>query len=235
MPRQATLYIYCVTAVGLAMAAASIGSFAPADLQRYLAYLALAILGSMLKVKLPGLSGTISLGFLFVLLAATDLSLGETVTIAAVTGLVQTIWRTQKRPSVLQALFNIANLAISAGLAFEVSHLAISAGLLGGGNNLLPILALTVAIFFAVNTGLVSGVLALLEDKPFHATWIHWFLWVFPYYLAGAALVAVAVSQMRGGDWRTGLALTSVMYFIYTYYRLYVRAHAPEEHLAVAR
>jgi MASE9 protein len=234
MPRQATLYIYCVTAVGLAMAAASIGSFTPADLQRYLAYLALAILGSMLKVKLPGLSGTISLGFLFVLLAATDLSLGETVTIAAATGLVQTIWRTQKRPSILQVLFNIANLAISAGLAFEVSHLAISAGLIGGAS-LLPTLALTVAIFFAVNTGLVSGVLALLEDKPFQATWSHWFLWVFPYYFAGAALVAIVDSQMRGGDWRTGLALTSVMYFIYTYYRLYVRAHAPEEYLAVAR
>jgi len=48
------------------------------DLTRFACYLAVAILASGFKVQLPGIDGTMSVNFLFILLGVMDLSLAET-------------------------------------------------------------------------------------------------------------------------------------------------------------
>ena len=79
----------------------------------FLQLLALAILASTFKIRLPGMEGTISLNFVVYLIGINTLTLTETVLMASVATLVQAVWRTRKRPQVMQVLFNVATLAIT--------------------------------------------------------------------------------------------------------------------------
>ena len=51
------------------------------DLMRFACYLAVALLASGLKVQLPGIDGTMSVNFFFILLGVLELSLPETLVI----------------------------------------------------------------------------------------------------------------------------------------------------------
>src|SRR5450755_4698001 len=64
---------------------------------RFFAYLAVAIAGSGLKMTLPGINGTVSTNFLFILAAAVELSLGETMLIVVGSILTQSFWWTKQR------------------------------------------------------------------------------------------------------------------------------------------
>lgn len=113
MPRKATIYVYSVTVVGMAVLLGALYRWQSPDLPRFLAYLGLASLGGMLKVRLPGREGTYSLSFLFALLSVLDLKFPEAIVIGAVGAFVQSVWRTAKRPKFVQVLFNGANFSIS--------------------------------------------------------------------------------------------------------------------------
>ena len=65
---------------------------------RFISYLALAVAASTLKIRLPHLQGTITPAFVLVLLAIAQLSLAETVVVAALGGAVQVLWRPARRP-----------------------------------------------------------------------------------------------------------------------------------------
>ena len=67
------------------------------DLMRFVCYLAVAVLASGLKVQLPGIDGTMSVNFLFILLGVLELSLPETLLIGCTASLVQSVWQTRKR------------------------------------------------------------------------------------------------------------------------------------------
>jgi hypothetical protein len=67
-----------------------------ADLARFVCYLAVAVLASSLKVQLPGIDGTMSVNFLFILLGVMELSLPETLVIGCTATLVQSVWHARK-------------------------------------------------------------------------------------------------------------------------------------------
>src|SRR6266567_7288305 len=69
------------------------------DLMRFVCYLAVALLASGLKVQLPGIDGTMSVNFLFILLGVLELSLPETLLIGCAAALVQCLWRTHQTTS----------------------------------------------------------------------------------------------------------------------------------------
>jgi len=58
------------------------------DLLRFLCYLGIAVLSSGLKVNLPGVTGNMSVNFLFVLIGIVDMSLAETLAIGCIGTLV---------------------------------------------------------------------------------------------------------------------------------------------------
>src|SRR5512138_3315095 len=60
---------------------------------RFLIYLLTALLASGLKVHLPGITGTMSVNFLFILMAVVDLTLPETLIIATGCVIVQYAWQ----------------------------------------------------------------------------------------------------------------------------------------------
>ncbi len=68
------------------------------DLPRFAAYLLLAIPASCLKVPLPGITGTMSVLFLFLLAGTVELGFGETIVIGAASVIVQSFWHARVRP-----------------------------------------------------------------------------------------------------------------------------------------
>src|SRR5215831_13114938 len=93
---------------------------------RFLCYLVVALLASRLKVHLPGITGTMSVNFLFILLGLLELSYTETLILGTAALIVQCFYR--DRPSTLQVTFNICASAFSTSLAYRVYHLVLSTG-----------------------------------------------------------------------------------------------------------
>jgi hypothetical protein len=189
------------------------------DLVAYVCYFALALLTSSLKVRLPGITGTISANFLFVLIAIAAFSFSETVLLASMACIVQCVWKTKRRPKLLQVSFNVATLAISSGLAYRLAH-ALTDKYEG---SLLVLLSLASCFYFTINTLLVSGVLSLVESKPLLDVWKQCYLWSFPYYLVGAVIAGLIVICGHTMGWATPLFILPMMLMVYAFYRTCVQ------------
>jgi hypothetical protein len=126
---------------------------------------------------------------------------------------VQSLWNTKKRPTLIQVLFNIANLIVTVGACFLVARVWLPSGM----EHYRPaVMALLAFVYFVVNTMLVSGVLALLEGKPLLEVSQDWYVWSFPYYLIGAALVGlvpIAGYSAPGEAWLILLPLAYLIHF----------------------
>ena len=75
---------------------------------------AIALVASGLKVQLPGIDGTMSVNFLFVLLGILELSLPETLAIGCSAALLQCVWRTRQGVSPDKIAFNVLSMMANA-------------------------------------------------------------------------------------------------------------------------
>jgi hypothetical protein len=220
MPGRVRIYSLALIAVGAGLL---IGSLVDSpqfpDMARYLACVSLACIGSTMKVRLPGLHGTISVNFVFILMGVAQLSLAETLTLVCAATLVQCMWRPKTRPKGIQVLFNVATLVVSAATAWTTAHMV------PGEPYALIALAPAATMFFIANTGMVSVVLALLSGKPVAAVWKQCHLWSFPYYLAGAAIAALISASSQTAGWRLSLLALPMVFLVYSYFSAYVSAH----------
>lgn len=210
MPLRAKAFIALVAALGLAaagLAAADCGSVAsPA---RMAVFVALTALASLFKLRLPGLEGTYSLNAIFLLAGAVHFTLPETV-LAAIAGVVvQSFVGVEKRPEGVKTLFNISNEILSISVAQISLAYLVREGVLPFRPALL---AAAAAIYFALNTALVSGVLTLLGAAEFRQVNRQWYVWSFPYYLLGAALVGVLPMDGRSVDFEACALLVPLAY-----------------------
>ena len=86
-----------------------------ADLARFACYVLVAILASGLKVQLPGIDGTMSVNFLFILLGVMELSLPETMVIGCTATLVQSVWHARNRLDPVKVIFNVFGMMANLG------------------------------------------------------------------------------------------------------------------------
>jgi hypothetical protein len=223
MPRRAILFIGAIISAGILLTIDSLmGESRSAHLLPFLVCNVLSMLTSTFKVRLPGLTGTISVNFVFILIAIAAFSYSEAILLAGFSGLVQCVWNAKSRPKPLQVAFNMASLALSSGLAYRASHALIGKD----SSNLAMLLAVASCFYFTMNTLLVSTVLALLQNKPVKQIWLRCYLWTFPYYLAGALLSGMIVSSSITLGWTKSFLILPLMYLIYLFYKTCV------EHLA---
>ncbi len=188
MPQKALIYGWIVVAIGIGTALGAALSWRTTNNFAFVVCLALAVLASTFKLKLPGLTGTMSPSFVFVLVAVGQLSWSETIVISAISALVQSIWKAKKRPSGLQLWFNAATLAIAGGLSHSVAHGLV---LPGEGMNHVLFLAVAGMVLFIINTLLVSAILCLLNASSLQKVWQSVQTWSVPYYVAGGVLSSV--------------------------------------------
>src|SRR5262249_4584039 len=90
------------------------------------------------------------------------------------------------------------------------------------------VLSLTIAgeLYFALNTMLVAGVLALVNDQSFFKVWKPW-LSLLPYYLVGVVIAGVMTVSARQLDWRLSLFAVPALYLPSVWRRACVEQPAP--------
>jgi diguanylate cyclase (GGDEF)-like protein/putative nucleotidyltransferase with HDIG domain len=203
------------------------------DLVRFLCYLAVAVLASGLKVQLPGIDGTMSVNFLFILLGVLELSLPETLLIGCTASLVQSVWQTRKRLDPFKVLFNVAGMMANASALTYISYHWLVARF---GSNKPILLMIAALVFFFANTLPISIVIALTEGKSSRKVWAECYFWSFPYYLVGAAAVGLIGVVNRTAGWETSLLVLPLIYWVYRSYRLYLgRLEAEKERVEVEK
>ena len=226
MPDRVLWYVYLVIAAGSAALAVLLADgLHVASPLIFGAYLGLAIAASLFKMRLPGMEGTYSLNTLFILFGLYYLSPGETTIAGCVAVTIQSLCGAWRKPSMLQIVFNIANVTLSIGAAFAATSIA----LVGGAEAYRPALMAAAAfVQFAVNTLIVSGVLSLLQGERLDEIWGQWFEWSFPYYVIGAALVALLPFRGRMAQPEAWIILLPLLYLVHFFYGLSIGAKNPE-------
>ncbi len=219
LPGKAQAYILYNAVAGLLAFGFAILYWDSPELARFPVYLLIAVLAGALKVHLPGITATMSVNFLFVLVGILELGFGETLVIGCAACLVQSFWKSNPKPRPVQVLFNVSSTAKAITLAYWTFHLLaphVEA-------SYLPILlALSATVFFLMNTVPVSMVVSLIEGGNFSKMWSQCYFWSFPYYLVGAAL-AGGIHFLNGLiGWQITLLSFPVVFWIYRSYRLYL-------------
>ena len=186
---------------------------------RFIAYLLLALLSSGLKVTLPGVTGTLSVSFLFILAGMVELGPFQTLALGIGSALVQIYWRAKKRPAVYQVLFNLAAIAIALRFAEAAFNSSIAAAL--GGS--LPVrLLLATTAYFIGNTVPIAGAISITEKRSLARVWRECYFWAFPYYILGATLVCFLHWVNQNLGWEFSILAMPVAWVVYRSYRLYI-------------
>src|SRR5260370_17427889 len=138
---------------------------------------------------------------------------------SALAGIVQCTFKQQHRPAFIQICFNAANLALSTASGFVVIQRLVPG--LGEKPQFLCFL-LGAAVYYLVNTGLVSGVLTLVEGGSMVGIWCHWFLRSLPYYLIGALIVGAVVNANSAISFAMIIVVSPPLLLATLYYRVFL-------------
>jgi diguanylate cyclase (GGDEF)-like protein/putative nucleotidyltransferase with HDIG domain len=219
MNRKVTTFVAATASIGLVVIIYALLHWQSNDPIRFVCYLLIAVIASSMKVSLPGIDGTMSVTFLFILIGILELSFPETLVLGCAATLTQCYWRVNKRVQPIHVVFNVAGMmapAIAASyLAFHLFE-----PLLHGSTPLLLLVAANV--YFFTNTVPVGIVISLAEQKSFRKIWSECYFWSFPYYLVGAGIAGLVSYVNRYVSWQTSLLVLPVVYWIYRSYRLYL-------------
>jgi diguanylate cyclase (GGDEF)-like protein/putative nucleotidyltransferase with HDIG domain len=185
---------------------------------RFACYLVICILASAMKVNLPGIDGTMSVNFLFILIGILDMTSGQTMALACSGALVQCAWKSKKRVRLLQAAFSVMNIAIAIFGSYHLYHWPFAQKFSGS-----PVaLILASLTYFVLNTTGIATAVAMTERKSVIDTWRSCYFWSFPFYLVGASIAWVFSVLTKGGHSQSILLLVPVIYVIYRSYRMYL-------------
>jgi diguanylate cyclase (GGDEF)-like protein/putative nucleotidyltransferase with HDIG domain len=233
MSTRTKLFVGITVSMGFMVLCSALWHWQSADLPRFFCYLAVAVLASGLKVQLPGIDGTMSVNFLFILLGVLELSLPETLAIGCAATLVQSVWQTRSRPDPIKVLFNVFGMMANASVFCYVSYHWLEPKVGSSKPILLMVAAL---VFFLANTLPISIVISLTEGKSSRKVWSECYFWSFPYYLVGAAVVGLVGIINRHAGWQTSLLVLPVIYWVYRSYRLYLgRLEAEKERVEIEK
>jgi hypothetical protein len=190
MTKSALIYAWTIIALGTAILFSAAWLWQSANATAFGVCLALALFASILKLKLTGLTETLSPGFVFLLVSVAMLSWTETVVIAVVSGLTQCLWRPKAPPSWLQIGFAGGTMAIAGGLTHGVTWGLVA---LRGADGTVVILGVAGVVLLVTNTLIVATILCLIREAPFNTLWRSVQRCAVPYYLAGGVIADVWV------------------------------------------
>jgi diguanylate cyclase (GGDEF)-like protein/putative nucleotidyltransferase with HDIG domain len=217
LPIGAKAFIGLVIAAGMASLLQAAVHQSSKNIAQFICYLGVAVLASRLRVTLPGITDTLSVNFLFILVGIAELSYSEALTLGAVSMLAQSLF--PNRPSAIQLTFNVCAGSLSTALAYLVYHNSLA-------NELIVsrplVLCLAASTYFIVNTGSIAVVISFSEGKPLRQILVDCYFWSFPYYLVGAGIAGAIGWFNHAFNWETSLLFVPAIYLIYRSYRLYL-------------
>jgi hypothetical protein len=180
--------------------------------------MAAAALSSRLKVKLPGMTSSMSGNLPVILLGVTQLGLFASLLVAVTAAIAQSYTSGGNKTKPIQFVFNACTLLNASGLAYLAYHSQIGARATAHTMSLV----LAAATYFLANTAPVASIIGLTEGGNPFALWHKVFLWSFPNYVIGAGLTAIASTFSTISGLATLAALMAVLFAVYQSYKMYV-------------
>ncbi len=185
--------------------------------------LAAAALSSRFKVKLPGMTSSMSGNLPVILLGVTQLGLFASLLVAVTAAVAQSYTSGGNKTKPIQFVFNACTLLNATGLAYMVFHSQFL-GLHAAAHTMSLVLAATT--YFLANTAPVASIIGLTEGGNPFALWHKVFMWSFPNYVIGAGLTAMAsaftATLTSVGGLVTVATLVAVLFAVYQSYKMYV-------------
>ena len=216
--RKVRVFVSLICALGAVCIGVGMYPWHSSDLVQFGCYLLLTAVASGMKVILPGFEATVSVNFIFFLLAVCNLSLSEALALGATAALVQCYWKATQRLRFVHFGFNLSQITLAIFAAYWTYKVLLVAL---RGHALIALLVSSIA-YFLFNTWPVATVVALSERKSPLAKWTETYAWTFPYYLIGAAIAGVILLLNRMAGWELSVLVMPAMYAIYYSYRLYI-------------
>lgn len=214
-PFLAFAYLFWQIVLGGALLISGLLQLSPSDKLRFASFLASAAIVSALKVRLPGVTGTVSVSFLFVLSAIVDLSYPEALAVGAISILAEGSCYAQSCPRLVQICFNLSGIAIAiAAASLAYSHF------LNHAFELLALTALSLVYYFA-NTSPVTGIVAPSDAKSILKLRAG-YGWRLPYYLAGSLFAWLVGRVPASLQWEIPIVCLPIVYLVHRSYRNYV-------------
>jgi diguanylate cyclase (GGDEF)-like protein/putative nucleotidyltransferase with HDIG domain len=218
MSITARIYVYSVALIGSTLLVENLLQWESQDIGRFFCYLLLAIASSRLKVALPGITGTMSVLFFFMLFSIVQLSLPESLLIGCIAAFCQCLWSQQDIKG-YQLAFNTGSMA----MAIAATSITYHSPLLHRSHVDTAILLIASSVvFFLMNTFPVSAAISLTEHRSLKSVWQECYFWSFPYYLLGAAVAGGTSAATKYVGWQTAMLVLPVVYLIYRSYYLYL-------------
>jgi hypothetical protein len=177
LPAKARVYIGVVIALGLLVLALAATRWESPDLFKFGGFLMVAVFSSGMRLKVPGVSGTLSLTFLFVLFGVVELNWPETVFMGALLTLVQCYWKQAERPSRTKVILNVAAMALAVDVTERVYN---GSWLMAHTSDPSIRLAVAACALFLMTTAPAAILTAMVEDREVLPYWRDNFFWSLP-------------------------------------------------------
>jgi hypothetical protein len=219
LPVPARIFVGLMVALGIGVFAVAFRGRDAIQVALFVSFLLMACLSARMKVKLPGITGNMSVNLPFILVAVAQMGLLEALLVGCISNLIQCLPRTKKKFNAVQIAFNFCTMALAVygtRLIFQSSELAayVSSAPLR--------LAIATAGFFMVNTVAVAIVIFLTEKKRVAATWLEMLRLSYPYFLASAGVAGgVLTLVVRMGWQEPAVILVLMLGVFYSYQRFF--------------
>jgi diguanylate cyclase (GGDEF)-like protein/putative nucleotidyltransferase with HDIG domain len=225
---QAHILVTCLLGAAVLVHAALVWTWQ--EPLRFFFYVALAVTTSQFKVRLPGVIGSLSVNFVFFLLAMVDLPQSQALAVAGLGSAAQSLFGAAVRPAPVQILFNFCCSVVCVMMAYQVYH---AQWLAGQGAGMPMLLFFATFTYYVSNTLMIAGVIALSENKRLVKVWHQNFFWTGPQFLFGAALAATVHVTNETWGWQFSFLILPGLYMVYYSYQLYLgRLEAEKKHVS---
>lgn len=223
---RVNVFIASVVALGSILILRSIWLWTCGNPWLYAGFVSAAVLTSAMKVSLPGIKGTISVAYIFVLLSITRFSMSETIFLAVAACLTQCLWKPKQRVKIMETSFTVSSVAIAVYFSYFLYHIVAGAKPTQATSILMLLLSTTV--YFLLSTLSIAAAIGLTTGSSIREVWKEGYLWSLPYYLLGASIIALVESLGPKVGLQLPLVAVPLLYGIYRTFRMYVR-HLEDE------
>jgi putative nucleotidyltransferase with HDIG domain len=213
-----TKLLVCAVVAGAAVSLYSAQGHPQRQWLHFFIYLIAVLLSSGMKVAMPKSDGTASVNIPFILLGIVQLSPLQAVALAVASVIAQCRFKVVKAFTLIQILFNVANVITATVLACR----SYASALPQVRGQVAPALAMAVTVYFLANTIPLVLVLGLESNKSPLRLWHQEFIWLYPFYVVGAMLAAAANFIGDHFGWLTSMLLFPMVYTVYRAYRAQV-------------
>lgn len=227
MPKSisARMFVALIVISGLVVLGDAVLNAKSMPTVRFVAFLLVSSLAARLKIKLPGLTGTMSVNLPFILVAAAEMNTAEALAVGFISTFVQCLPK-GKKFNLVQTAFNCSTITLAVA-ATRFIYAAPSVASMVSSPSLR--LAVAAAGYALANTVPIAIVIGLTEAANMLRTWLVMLQLSFPYLVASAGIAGLTLTLTQEIGWQVPLAVLPIMVGIFQSYRRYFAATATSE------